>query len=41
MLKPGFYWGWLEMCCIWALFTFLLFYWALLIKQQMFEEEEA
>ncbi len=38
MLKPGFYWAWLEMCFIWALFILLLFY---ILKQLMFEEEEA
>ena len=38
MLKPGFFWGWLGMCFIWALFISLLFY---IFKQIMFEEEEA
>ena len=38
MLKPGFYWGWLEMCFFWALIISLFFY---ILKQIMFEEEEA
>ena len=38
MLKPGFYWGWLGMCFIWALIISLFFY---ILKQIMFEEEEA
>ena len=38
MLKPGFYWGWLGMCFIWALIISLFFY---ILKQILFEEEEA
>ena len=37
MLKPGFYWGWLGMCFVWALFGVILFH---ILKQLTFEEEE-